>query len=87
MMKWPEREQYKTGEYRGGPLHAQALYDRSLEYAIRNSYGADHPPFEDYVCGLMCAPYLRKLFAPIADLYPRPLPGLEPGAGYWRPTP
>jgi hypothetical protein len=59
--------------------HALARYARSLESW---NYNIDaHPPFDAYVCGLMCDERLRGMFSAIADRFPpEPLKGLSPGA-------
>ena len=87
LMTYEERERCKQDPYSGGPMHARALYDRSVEACIIHYPRVKHPPFDVYMRGLLRTEHLRKLFAPIAYLYPpKPLPGLEPGYSYWRPT-
>jgi hypothetical protein len=72
-MSYEERERAKFKD-RGGMRHAVALYARSLEACRKPDR---HPNLDNYMCGLLCDAYLRKLFQKIAHLYaPKPLRGL-----------
>jgi hypothetical protein len=83
-LSYEERENMKHGG--GGPLlRIVAWYARSLE--ARKYDFDEHPPFEDYVRGVLASDY-APYFIKDADLMKRyppcPLPGLGSGL-YWDP--
>ena len=80
-LSYNEREDLKHG----GVPHILAWFARSLE--ARYYDYLEHPPFDDYACGVMAsehAPDFIKKEQLLKRFPPRPLDGLGPGL-YWEP--
>jgi hypothetical protein len=80
-LSYNEREALKHG----GVPHILAWFARSLE--ARYYDYLEHPPFDDYACGVMASehtPDFIKKKQLLKRFPPRPLDGLGPGL-YWEP--